>query len=738
MTDEMTRLPNAPLFDGEDAESDLFSPSPDPGESEGKEEVGGWEPIVEKQKDETTEAPEPADQPPSDDATEEVAPGESAPVDDAPEKTAPAAPAFDWNERDPLDEDELFGQIGLPDADSSPEDTDLFANDGPDALLPDEGFSESPEVTPSPAPESDGANDGANAPPPPKKENRELSERDIESRKKYAIQRIGAARVRFCCSIVFTLMLLLLESFSVFGFDVTVPLGISRVPGAAAMLDLQLILLVTYCAWRSLADGLRSLLAKRFRAEMLLVLAIVAVVWFDLDAFFRAGKGATFAALPLAVALTAATWAELLEWETRYRTLCLLQNRGVKYAAVNRGDEDDERLVLAPVRYVDGYDYEIYSYREDAGFQLLLAFLSIGVAVGGFLTAYLPTRAEIAPAFSVAISVLLLSCPFASLISRRIWFNALSSAFLDGGTAVIGEDAAYRYAHVTTFSVEDGDAFSFEETRIRIVNVFRDSRLDEILRLLSTVYAKLGGPLSRVLAETASDGIQNDAEITEIVSGGVTARVEGKTVTLGSGEYLARNGYSLPEVDVDKVLKNDRMCVLFVAYDGEVRARFYIEYVLSRAFETRAEKLRKLGVSTEIRTFDPCLTPAYFSRISYLPDEAVKIKRMGVSDVDGEKIRRAESGLFALGSLATMLDALHAFRRYTFARGWLGFCKLVQFLLGAGCAAFFLIRFPNTPIPAWASGLYCLVLILLSVLRASKSGKRISSGMRSARNQERK
>ena len=107
-------------------------------------------------------------------------------------------------------------------------------------------------------------------------------------------------------------------------------------------------------------------------------------------------------------------------------------------------------------------------------------------------------------------------------------------------------------------------------------------------------------------------------------------------------------------------------------------------------------------------------------------------------DVDGEKIRRAESGLFALGSLATMLDALHAFRRYTFARGWLGFCKLVQFLLGAGCAAFFLIRFPNTPIPAWASGLYCLVLILLSVLRASKSGKRISSGMRSARNQERK
>ena len=732
MTDEMTRLPNDPLFDGEDAGTDdLFSPSSDPGEPEAKEDVGGWDPIVEKPKDETEEASEPADQPSADEPTEEVAPEEPAPET----KT----PAFDWNERDPLDEDELFGQIGLPDADASPEDTDLFDNDGPDALLPDEGFSESPEVTPVPAPASDGANDGAGAPPEKgKKKSGELTEKDLVTRKKYAIQRIGAARVRFCCSILFTLMLLLLESFSVFGFDVTVPLGISRVPGAAAMLDLQLILLVVYCAWRSLADGLRSLLERRFRAEMLLVLAIIAVVWFDLDAFFRAGKGATFAALPLAVALTAATWVELLEWETRYRTIGLLQNRGVKYAAINRDGEDDERLVLAPVRYVDGYDDEIYSYREDAGFQLLLAFLSIGVAVGGYLTAYLPSNAGVAPAFSVAISVLLLSCPFASLLSRRIWFNALASAFLDGGTAVIGEDAAYRYAHVTTFSVEDGDAFSFAETRIRIVNVFRDSRLDEILRLLSTIYSKLGGPLSRVLAETASDGAPGGAEITEIVAGGVTARVEGRTVTLGSGEYLARNGFSLPEVDVDKVLKNDRMCVLFVAYDGEVRARFYIEYVLSRAFEVRAEKLRKLGVSTEIRTFDPCLTSAYFSRISYLPDEAVKIKRMGVADVDGERIRRAESGLFALGSLSTMLDALHAFRRYTFARGWLGFCKFVQFLAGAGCAAFFLIRYPNTPIPAWASALYGLVLILLSVWRASVAGGRISSGMRDARNRERK
>lgn len=731
MTDELSRRPDVPDFDGDATEDDLFAPSAVPEGEKGEEPTpsADSEPAAENVATDEIVAPEPAQAADTLDASAPDAAAEAVP--DAEKR----APAFDWGERDPLDEDELFGQIGLPDGGPTPEESDLFDNDGPDADLPDEGFSDAPEVAPSPV-ETDGGEPEAASQVPEKK--KELSESDLEVRRKYAVQRIGAARVRFCFAILFSLMLLVLETFKVFGFDVTEPLGISRVPGAAAMLDLQLILLVAYCSWRSLYIGLLSLVRRRFRAEILFLVALAAVVWFDLDAFFRGRPDVTLTALPLAVALTASTWAELLEWETRYRTVCLLQNRGVKYAALDADGIDGERLVLAPVRYVDSYDEQIATYREDGGFQILLAFLSVGVAVGGFLTVYLTSDAGISRAFSVAVSVLLLSCPFAALLSRRFWFNSLSRAFLDSGTAVIGEEAAYRYAHVSTFSVEDGDAFSHEETRIRIVNVFRDSRLDEILRLLSSVYRKLGGPLARVLAETTSEAGLSDAEITEIVSGGVTARVEGRTLTVGSGEYLAQNGYPLPEVEVDKVLKNDRMCVLFVAYEGEVRARFYIEYVLSRSFEARAEKLRKLGVTTEIRTFDPSITPAYFSRISYLPDDAVKIKRMTVADVSRETVRRAETGLFALGSLSTMLDALHAFRRYVRARGWLGVLKFAQFLVGAALSAFLLIRYPNTTIPVWVSSLYGLVLILLSIRQSAVSGKKISTGMRNARKQERK
>ena len=709
MTDEMNRLFDESLFDGETPDDPLFSPSSDP--ENGSADDAGNRPEISLAETDKAAASEPND-------------GSSA------------VRVFDWDEREPLDEDELFGQIGQPDAENLSDVPDLFDNDGPDAELPEEGFSEAPAVAPT---QVSGIKTDGTAPLtlPPAKEKKELTEKDLIVRRKYALQRIGTARVRLCFAILFSLMILVVECFSVFGIDVTRPLGVSRVPGAAALLDLQLILLVAYCSWRSLYAGLRSVLHRRFRAEVLLIVALIAVVWYDIVAYLGAGKETTLVALPLAVALTASTWVEWLEWETRYRTVQMLEYRGVKYAAIDGSGDDGDRLVLAPVRYVDGYDGEINSYREDAGFQLLLAFLSIGVAVGGFLTVLIGSDAGIVRAFSVGISVLLLSCPFAALLARRILYTDLAQAFLDGGTAVIGEEAAFRYANVTTFSVEDGDAFSGEETRIRIVNVFRDSRLDEILRLLSSVYSKIGGPLSRVLSEaTNGNAFSDEATIVEIVSGGVKAVVNDRTVYVGSGEYMAQNSFPLPEVDVDKVLKNDRMCVLFVAYDGEVRARFYLEYVLSRAFETRAEKLRKLGVSTEIRTFDPCLTPAYFSHVSYLPDESVRIKRMALSDLDEEEVRRAESGLFALGSLSTMLDALLAFRRYARARGILGFLKFTQFLVGAAASAFFLIRFPETPIPTWASAIYGLTLILISIWRGYVAGKSISSGMRNARQLE--
>ena len=118
-----------------------------------------------------------------------------------------------------------------------------------------------------------------------------------------------------------------------------------------------------------------------------------------------------------------------------------------------------------------------------------------------------------------------------------------------------------------------------------------------------------------------------------------------------------------------------------------------------------------------------------------LPSERALMRRF---DAARETVRRAETGLFALGSLSTMLDALHAFRRYVRARGWLGVLKFAQFLVGAALSAFLLIRYPNTTIPVWVSSLYGLVLILLSIRLSAVSGKKISTGMRNARKQERK
>ena len=86
---------------------------------------------------------------------------------------------------------------------------------------------------------------------------------------------IRFGKLRLCLVVALTILLAVLEIFPAFGVDVTVALGVSRVRGAAALLDIQLLLLIALCIWRSVLIGFRYLFTRRFRAECLLLIGLV-------------------------------------------------------------------------------------------------------------------------------------------------------------------------------------------------------------------------------------------------------------------------------------------------------------------------------------------------------------------------------------------------------------------------------------------------------------------------------
>lgn len=534
-----------------------------------------------------------------------------------------------------------------------------------------------------------------------------------------------SAKLRFCIATLLAMMLAVLELFSVFGVDVTVPLGISRVRGGAALLDLQFLLLVGLASWKTIAVGFRYLFTAHFRGESVLSLSVLLVVAYDIYLYVTGAIDPILLALPLATVLVLSIWIELSECEIRRHLLALLARRRRKNAAIVKERDGRSVMTVSPVDRIDGFDERLNSFSENAQYRLVLFFFSLLIAAGAAAAAAF-AKGEISQILASALSVYLLSAPFAAILSRRMYFVALSRACIERSVALIGEGTVNEAAVADCFSIEDSEAFSESETRIRFVNVFHDSRLDEILCLISGVFRQIGGPLAAVLAKTGKEaGVDRSVEILSVEEDGLTASSEGRAVYIGSEAFLMRMGCSLAcDIGADPALKSDRMCIMYCAIEDELKAKFYLEYTLDAVFESRVDQLRRFGIKTEIRTFDPNLTAEYVAAISCVRSDMLRVRKQTSDDLPEEGERGSESGLFTFGKPRGLLGALLACRQYLRARRRLALGMLVEVFTGAGLFLLLHASTSRTLVPTFGLSLYLVMLSAISLYGAIRFGKR--------------
>lgn len=563
---------------------------------------------------------------------------------------------------------------------------------------------------------------------PPVRVAREMTPAVIREHRRSVSASVRLGKVRFCIAAALTILLAILEIFPAFGVDVTVPLGVSRVRGAAALLDLQLVLLVAFCAWRSVLVGLRYLFGRRFRSESVLVIGLLLSVAYDLYLYISEALSPILVSLPLAIAYSSMVWIEISELQVRHGILLLLSGCGGVSIASPTEIGSQRGLEVSRVDRVDGYEEHIDDFAENSRFRggLLLASailaglaLLISYASGGSSYDFL----------AVALTVFFLITPISALLSRRMYLVRMQEALLDGNTALVGEQAAYDAAGASVFSIADTEAFASEETKIKIVNVFRDYRLDEALRLITGVYRLVGGPLYPVLEKTGGDaGEDLSLALVDVGSDGIIAHSDSRVVAIGSYDFMKKSSIVFPpEAEADPLLIGEQMCLLYCAVDGEIVARFYIEYVLSVAFEGLAEQLGKSGVSVEIRTSDPNVSEPYLTRISCLNRGVLSVRRVGCGELLGANSERRESCFFTLERPRALLGAWLAFRRYLSVRrraDAIGVCQLLLGLSIFGVAAFG-VGVPLVPVSLAA--LYHALSTLLLIRASLGFRRRISA-----------
>ncbi len=474
--------------------------------------------------------------------------------------------------------------------------------------------------------------------------------------------------LRFAAVLLLSLLLAAFENLPLFGVQVTELFGISV--KLAVLVDCGFLAVVLLLATDLLTDGVRELFALELGVNSFVVLSAAAALLNALFAFFEVSHA--MLCLPAVLAVAFALWFRGLRTRDEMMTFSHLCESGDKLAleSIPAGGAPEEAEALdrrvrdivriKKIGFADGYFRRTNIVCDDFRLHGILALCGVGAALVLTILYLLLVPAGERDGFGcffwLAISLVGIT-PFAA---RRLPFHALVKRADARGTAVIGESSAEEYARIPAISFEDVEAYPSRKVRIKRIKMYEGGQLDEVLYYMASVFSQLGGPLDGIFRVSAKEvGISSEVQIRSAVKDGVEATVDGIRTEIGKLTYF-NDERILPYYESADSYQEEcgNFSVMFAAVNGEIVAKFYLEYAISTVFERIARRLRRGGVSTLIRTYDPNIGDSLIQRTAHTPDFPTRTVKKRADQLYDFAEARLDSGIVTAAGSKDLVYAL--------------------------------------------------------------------------------
>ena len=330
----------------------------------------------------------------------------------------------------------------------------------------------------------------------------------------------------------------------------------------------------------------------------------------------------------------------------------------VERRAMGRGAEGDA-LNMYRVRktaFVDDFSYRTSIVCEDtvSNFVSLLVFLVATVIAFAITLALTKDIGKGFGAFALALAVV----PPVAMCAIHVYPMNRALRVAGAGSTILGEETVQEAVSLDAVAFEDIEAIAAKDVNVTFVRIYENPTF--VLSCLNAVFRTVGGPLAGYFAsaDQTKDAMQRTVKLEEAASGGFTAIVDGMQFHIGIGEYMERKK-TLPTFDAkDAKAQSERQAVLYVAMNGNVCAKFYIRYRVSPAFERNVRRLSKLGITSLMRTYDPCLSDGFLAKISSLKEEKVRVINKTPEQRADFAAAHAQGGIVTSGHSGKLLQLL--------------------------------------------------------------------------------
>ena len=284
-----------------------------------------------------------------------------------------------------------------------------------------------------------------------------------------------------------------------------------------------------------------------------------------------------------------------------------------------------------------------------------------GIAVLFFFLARFGMDMTVSASFGAAYATFLMSVPFVAFLSYSYPIYLASRRAYTYHSAIVGDKTPEEYENTSVMAFRDEDAFPAGKIKIRGIKIYADRNIENVVYYASSVFSKLGGPLSTVFRQaTLNSVISEDVEIREMANEGVCAMVDGKNIVIGRPAYMESQCFeTMPEDGDEECEGRSNKRILYLACEQSIIAKFYIQYNTTSDFIYIVRHLSESGICVSIRTADPCIDDGVLYDNKMDPDKyPVRIIKGILPGEKTETFSAGQGGVVSVGSAKDMVRTL--------------------------------------------------------------------------------
>ena len=481
--------------------------------------------------------------------------------------------------------------------------------------------------------------------------------------------------IRLVASVLFGVAIFLLENYAMLGITLPAFMNPAMYPVVYAMIDLQLVVFCGAMVSRELAVAFTHMKKHLISPETVtLFMLVMSVIYTFASSLIAPFGGYRLYNLPVALCAIFSLIYELFHLRREIFAFRIVASEHPKFViskvsgATDTLERDAFREFIPEdssiVRVIKADFVEnFFAHQEDkkASNRLLRAMIPLSLLIA--VCFYVLTSIKYANAYTaltMAYIAFTLVLPLTTFLVRSLpFYRASKNAFADGG-AILGEEALKEYAGSSVISFEDREVFPAKGVKVTSVKVFGNNRIDEVLYYLASSFGMVGGPLSDALVQATTEiGHSDDVELVSVEDDGFVVSVDGVQTYVGRATFMERRDFDLPyDPEDQQVETTTTLGILYVAYEGQLAAKLYVQYKLDSDFVKILDQLYKTGMCIGIKSFDPCIDDTMLTKKLKSDKYPIKVIRSKTVEDIPHEVDRVDSGLVSCRSVKSLLRAI--------------------------------------------------------------------------------